>query len=51
MPTSVASTQTEEAQNEQDYDYGADDPDDAIHKFFLPGWRLLRSDGHAVRHV
>ena len=51
MPTGVALTQTEEAQNEQDNDYGADDPDDAIHEFFLPGRRLLRSDGRAVRHV
>jgi len=45
----AASAQTEVAQNEQNDDDGTDEPDDAIHDCFLPGWRFLVNDGRTER--
>ena len=44
-----ASAQTEVAQDEQNDDDGTDEPDDAIHDCFLPGWRFLVNDGRIER--
>ena len=44
MPTGVALAQPEIAQDEQHNDHGTDEPDDAIHECFLPGWRFQDDD-------